>query len=217
MMAWYSAPQSLAPPGASPDETSGVCGGTGRCRTCLAAIARLSGRRAARALSVTSRSRAKRGRLLNGHCAAARGRPRGLDDSVGRAEGNKPWREVSRVTEERSDVVPPGGAAHEGRRAEWLAGQVSSGHAAVAACDGRGIRVKGPCRNSLRGPDCLRAEPDRPAKLNRTPARAADAAPGAVESPAVPHRKRSEAQRASSRRAALRAVSRLADRSTRGR
>ena len=29
------------------------------------------------------------------------------------------------------------------RRAEWLAGQVSSGHAAVAACDGKGIRVKG--------------------------------------------------------------------------
>ena len=49
------------PPGASPDEASGVCGGTGRCWTCLAANARQSGRRAARALGATSRSRANGG------------------------------------------------------------------------------------------------------------------------------------------------------------
>ncbi len=86
-------------------------------------------------------------------------------------------------TSEQSGVVPRQGAAYDGLRAEWLAGQVSSGHAAAAACDGKGIRVDGPCRNSLRGRDCLRAEPDRPAKLIRTPARAADAAPGAADLP----------------------------------
>ena len=48
----------------------------------------------------------ERGRLLNGHCAAESGEPRGPDGIVGRAEGNGPWREVSCVTEERSDVVP---------------------------------------------------------------------------------------------------------------
>ena len=37
------------------------------------------------------------GRLHNGHCAAARGKPRGPDGSVGRAEGNGPWHEVSCV------------------------------------------------------------------------------------------------------------------------
>ena len=109
----------------------------------------------------------ERGRFLDGHCAAARGQPRGPDDSVGRAEGDRPWREVSRVTEERSEVVPRCGATHDGRRAEWLAGQVSSGHAAAAACDGEGIRVKGPCRNSLRDPDCLRGTAGSPSKTNR--------------------------------------------------
>ena len=61
MTAWYSAPQSLAPQGASPGGTSGVGGGTGRCPTCPAANARQRGRRAARAPSATSRSRAKGG------------------------------------------------------------------------------------------------------------------------------------------------------------
>ncbi len=61
MTAWYSAPQSLAPQGASPGGRSGVSGGTGRCPTCPAANARQRGRRAARAPSATSRSRAKGG------------------------------------------------------------------------------------------------------------------------------------------------------------
>ena len=130
------------PPGASPDGVSGVCGGTGRCRMCLAAIARQRGRRAARAPCATSRSRAKGGvswtaiALRRAVTAPAR-------RSVGRAEGNRPWREVSCVAEERSEVVSRCGAAHDGRRAEWLAGQMSPGHAAAAACDGKGTRVEG--------------------------------------------------------------------------
>ena len=61
MTAWYSAPQSLAPQGASPGGASGVGGGTQGCPTCPAANARQRGRRAARAPSATSRSRAKGG------------------------------------------------------------------------------------------------------------------------------------------------------------
>ena len=41
----------------------------------------------------------------------------------------------------------------------------------------------GHAATSLRGRDCLRAGPDRPAKLTRTPARAADAVPGAADLP----------------------------------
>ena len=73
---------------------------------------------------------------------------------TGRAEGDRPWRGVSRVTEEQSEVVPRYGATHEGRRAEWLAGQVSLGHAAAAACDGKGTRVEGQYRTQVRDSDC---------------------------------------------------------------
>ena len=55
-----------------------------------------------------------------------------------------------------------GGATYSGRRAEWLVGPVSLGHAAAAAYEGKGIRVEAPCRNSLRGLDCQVAEPARP-------------------------------------------------------
>ena len=67
------------------------------------------------------------------------------------------------------------------------------------------------------GPDRPRRRTaDRPAKLTRTPARAADAAPGAVDSLPFPPKKLPEAQPASLRRTAFRAVSDLPDCSTRG-
>ena len=56
-----------------------------------------------------------------------------------------------------------------------------------------------------------------PSKTNRlTPARAADAAPGAVEFPSVPTEKISEAHLASLRRTAFHAVAGLPNCSTRG-
>ena len=90
------------------------------------------------------RGRARTGALQDGHRAAARGTPRGPDEEVGRAEGDWPWRGVSRVDGGAIRRRARNGQRSKGRRAEWLAGQVSSGHAAAAACDGKGIRVEGP-------------------------------------------------------------------------
>ena len=60
------------------------------------------------------------------------------------------------------------------------------------------------------GPDRpRRGTADRPAKLNQTPARAADATPGAVDSLQVPTEKTQQAQQASLRRTAFHAVSGL--------
>ena len=61
----------------------------------------------------------------------------------------------------------PSGAAHEGRRAERLAGQVSSGHAAAAACDGKGTRVKGLMPQLVAGSERPAWQgADRPSQLN---------------------------------------------------
>ncbi len=129
--------------------------------------------------------------------------------TVGRADGNRPWREVSRATEERSDVVPFIGPAQEAGASngwrDWCLDDTPRPPHATA----REYASKGSNRNSLRGPDCLRAEPDRPAKLTRTPARAADAAPGAVDSFRSRRKKLPEALLASLRRTAFRAVSYL--------
>ena len=94
----------------------------------------------------------------------------------------------------------------------------------------------GPCRKTRRGRrkrrhgNCIfgasrsnagshrprRRTADRPAKLNRTPARAADAAPGAADSLPFPLKKLPEAHPASLRRTAHLAVFRLPNCSTRG-
>ena len=67
------------------------------------------------------------------------------------------------------------------------AGPCRKRHAAVAASDGTATASFGAIRRHA-GPDRPRRRTaDRPAKLNRTPARAADAAPGAVDSPAPLH------------------------------
>ena len=111
------------------------------CASCLARRGRSTRRKGTERHVAVAR---EGGRILNGHCAAARGKPRGPDDSVGRAEGDRPWREVSCVTAERSDIVSRCGATYGGRRAEWLAGLVSFG-----TRRGRRMRRQGNTRQGL--------------------------------------------------------------------
>ena len=108
------------------------------------------------------------GRILDGHVApAARGHRAGLT-RVGRAEGDRPWREVSRVDRGAIRCRAPLRGGERDRRAERLAGPVSSGHAAAAACDGKGIRVVGLHRDSSRNPNDLLGR-ERIAHHNLTP------------------------------------------------
>ena len=108
----------------------------------------------------------ERGCIHNGHCAAARGTRAGLTTlsgvqmATGRGARSRAW------TEERSDVVP-----RIRGNVRWPARRMAGGtgverHAAAAACDGKGIRVKGPCRNSLRGRDCQAGRAGSPSKTN---------------------------------------------------
>ena len=122
---------------------------------CLAAIARQRGRRAARAPSATSRSRAKGGVSSNGHCTAVRGKPRRPDDSVWRAESDRSWREVSCVTEEGSDVVPRTGATQEACASNgWRVGCLDD-TPRLPHATAREYESKGSYRNSLRNPNDL--------------------------------------------------------------
>ncbi len=182
---------------------------------CLAAIARQRGRRVARAPSATSRSRANGGDsstaivLRRAVDRAGLTNQSGVQMATGRGARSRARR--------RSDPKSCPGSGQRKRPACRMAGGTGvERHAAAAACDGKGTRVEGPCRNSLRGPDCLQAEPDRPAKLIRTPARPADAAPGAADSLPFLPKKLPEAHPASLPRTAFRAVSRLPSCSTRG-
>ena len=155
MTAWYSAPQSLAPQGASPGGTSGVSGGTGRCPTCPAANARQRGRRAARAPSATSRSRAKGGvssTAIALRCAVDRAGPttvsgvqgatgRGARSRAGRRGNPKSCPEPGR----RTKAGAPNGWRDRCRR-----DTPRPPHATA-----REHASKGRCRNLLRDPNDL--------------------------------------------------------------
>ena len=94
------------------------------------------------------------GRILDGHCAAARGNRAG--PTIGRA--CRTQQAVARgLVRDKGKIRCRSPVRGSARRPECrrLAGQVSSGHAAAAACDGEGIRVEGRHRNSLRNPDDL--------------------------------------------------------------
>ena len=142
MTACYPAPHSLAANGWHCRTKSPACEGAKGRPTCPAATAQHGGRRAARALSATLRSRANGGDSMTAiapHRAAWKAR---AGRSVGRAVRSRPWHGISRGTEERSEVVPEQG--HRGRPARRRAGGTGAvRHAAAAACDGKGTRVKG--------------------------------------------------------------------------
>ena len=95
------------------------------------------------------------GRLLNGHCAAARGKPRGLANSRACR-----WQQaVARgLVRDRGAIryrAPVRGSAR-GRRAEGLAGPISRGTPRTPHATAREYAPKGSYRNSLRDPNDLR-------------------------------------------------------------
>ena len=120
---------------------------------CLAAGRSVGGRRIARA-----RARHIRGSARTEACHERPEGRHGAGTRVGRASagmaeygrgarcragrGGNPCRAWRRAT--RGTAVPNG----------WRAG-CRKGHAAAAACDGKGTRVDGPCRTKVRGPATL--------------------------------------------------------------
>ena len=114
------------PCGALPDGATGVRGGTEGC-PCASPRSRGS-TRSTRPKGTVRHVAAARdgGRILDGRRAAAReNRVAGPHGSGVRTESDRPWREVSRPTEVRSDAVPAPGQRRETGSAEWLAGQMS--------------------------------------------------------------------------------------------
>ena len=123
------------------------------CPKCLAAGRSIGGRRIARA-----RARHIRGSARTEACHERPEGRHGAGTRVGRAStgmaeygrgarcragrGGNPCRAWRRAT--RGTAVPNG----------WRAG-CRKGHAAAAACDGKGTRVDGPCRTKVRGPATL--------------------------------------------------------------
>ena len=154
MTGWYSAPHSLAANGWRCRTKGPACEGAEGRPTCPAAAARHRGRRAARALSATSRSRADGGGSLTAtaphrtECRAGRTESRACGTRRAVARG------LARGGGGIRSRAPARGNAG-GRRAEGLAGQVPWGTPRPPHATAREHASEGLHRNPLRNPNDL--------------------------------------------------------------